>query len=107
MAPCGLSVSWMWPKVDISLEGSFANLPRLIPKLKGANVVCAGASLTTPGLLSSLMRPLLGALTWNQLAQVQPQVDDIQLELREAPDRKEQPLFSEVKVALVSFFLIL
>ena len=66
MAPCGLSVSWMWPKVDILLEGSFANLPRLIPKLKGANVVCAGASLTTPGLLSSLIHPLLGALTWNQ-----------------------------------------
>ena len=46
--PGGLSVSWMWPKVDILLEGSFANLPRLIPKLEGANVVCAGACLTTP-----------------------------------------------------------
>ena len=64
--------------------------------LEGANVVCAGASLTIPGLLCSLMHPLLGALTWNQLAEVQPQVDDIQLELREAPDKKAQPLFSEV-----------
>ena len=53
------------------------------------------------------MHPLLGALTWDQLAEVQPQVDDIHLELKEAPDRKAQPLFSEVKVALVSFFPIL
>ena len=96
MALCGLSVSWMWPKVDILLEGSFANLPWLIPTLEGANVVCAGVSLTIPGLLCSLMHPLLGALTWNQFAEVQPQIDDIQLELREAPDKKAQPLFSEV-----------
>ena len=107
MAPCGLSVSWMWPKVDILLKGSFANLPCLIAKLEEANVVCAGASLTIPGLLCNPKHPLLGALTWNQLAEVQLQVDDIQLELREAPDRKAQPLFSQVKVALVSFFPIL
>ena len=75
----------------------------LIPKLERANVLCAGASLTIPGLLCNLKHPsLLGALTVNQLAEVQPQVDDLQLQLREAPDRKAQPLFSEVKVALVS-----
>ena len=80
----------------------------LIPKLERANVLCAGASLTIPGLLCNLKHPsLLGALTWNQIAEVQPQVDDLQLELREAPDRKAQPLFSEVMVALVSFFPIL
>ena len=81
----------------------------LIPKLERANVLCAGASLTIPGLLCNLKHPsLLGALTWNQIAEVQPQVDELQLELREAPaDRKAQPLFSEVMVALVSFFPIL
>ena len=54
----------------------------LIPKLERANVLCAGASLTIPGLLCNLKHPsLLGALTVNQLAEVQPQVDDLQLQL--------------------------